>query len=65
MEDRNFRGYILSTTDKIQELRRECIQFGVPECVQDGYEEIIDRLICFLGVTDKQRELFWTLTDPE
>jgi len=65
MEDQSFRGCILSTADKIQELRRECEHFGVPECIQDGYEDIIDKLICLFGVTDKQRELFWTLTDPE
>lgn len=65
MEEQSFRGCILTTTDKIQELRRECEQFGVPECVQDGYEDIIDKLISLLGVTQKQRELFWTLTDPE
>lgn len=42
-----------------------CIQYGVPEKVQDGYEEIIDRLLICLGINQGQRELFWTLTDPD
>lgn len=65
MEEQNFRGCILTTADKIQTLRESCEKFGVPEYIQDGYEDIIDKLICLLGVTQKQRELFWTLTDPE
>ena len=61
MEEQSFRGCILETADKIRELRKQCYQ----EQIQDGYEDIIDKLICLLGVTEKQRELFWTLTDPE
>ena len=65
MEEQSFKGCILSTVDQIRNLRVDCNRFGVPERVQDGYESIIDHLICLLGVTQKQRELFWTLTDPE
>lgn len=65
MEEQSFRGCILDTADLIRELRKGCDKCGVPEFIQDGYENIIDKLICFLGVTSKQRELFWTLTDPE
>ena len=66
MEDQSFRGCILETTDKIRELRQKCRDvYDVPEEIQDGYEDIIDKLICFLGVTAKQRELFWSLTDPD
>ena len=65
MEEKSFRGCILGTADKIRDLRGDCFTYGVPEHIQDGYEDIIDKLICLLGVTDKQRELFWTLTDPE
>jgi hypothetical protein len=65
MEEQTFRGRILSTTDEIRGLREMCIQYGVPEKVQDGYEEIIDRLLICLGINQGQRELFWTLTDPD
>lgn len=65
MEDQSFKSCILETAGKIRELRENCYHFGVPEGIQDGYEDIIDKLICLLGVTAKQRELFWTLTDPE
>ena len=64
MEEQSFRGCILGTTDKLQELRKLCWQYGVPEHVQDGYEEVIDKLLIFIGISDKQRELFWTLADP-
>lgn len=59
------RKCIFSTIARIRLLRLACINDHVPEAVQDGYEEIIDQLICLLGITSKQRELFWTLTDPE
>lgn len=65
METPNFNSKILNLTSKIQDLRKGCDEFGVPTYIQDGYEEIIDNLICYLGVTAKQRELFWTITDPE
>lgn len=65
MEEQNFKGCILETTSKIRELREACNETYVPEFIQDGYEDIIDKLIGLLGVTQKQRELFWTLSDPE
>lgn len=65
MEEQSFRGRILGTADQIRGLREMCIQYGVPEKVQDGYEEIIDRLLVCLGINEGQRELFWTLTLPE
>lgn len=65
MEEQSFRGCILTTVGTIREIRKGCFRYGVPEFIQDGYEDIIDKLICLLGVTEKQRELFWTLTDPE
>jgi len=65
MEEKNFRGCILETADKIRELRLKCQIYAVPEQIQDGYEDIIDKLMSLLGATSKQKELFWTLTDPE
>lgn len=65
METKNFKVCVLCATDRIRELRQDCEKYKVPEHIQDGYEDIIDKLLCFLGITEKQKELFWTLTDPE
>lgn len=65
MEERRFKSCILDTAGKIQVLRISCSLCQVPEPVQDGYEEIIDKLISLLGATQKQRELFWSISDPE
>lgn len=65
MEERRFKSCILDTAGKIQELRISCQIHQVPEQIQDGYEEIIDKLIALLGATQKQRELFWSISDPE
>lgn len=64
MEEQSFRGCILEMTDKLQELRKLCWQYGVPDHIQDGYEEIVDKLLAHMGISEKQRELFWNLADP-
>lgn len=64
-QEQGSRSCILDTTAKIRSLRATVKATGTPESIQDGYEEIIDTLIGLLGASDKQKELFWTLSDPE
>ena len=64
-QEQSYRSCILDITEKLRSLRATVRATGTPEAIQDGYEEIIDHLIEKLGVSKKQRELFWTLADPE
>lgn len=65
MEEKKFKSCILETAGKIQGVRIYCrTHKEVPEWIQDTYEDIIDKLITLLGATDKQRDLFWSISDP-
>lgn len=66
MEEKLFNNCFLEITGRIQMIR-EGIQKGVlrnPEKIQDMYEDILDRVFVLLGATEKQRDFFWSISDP-
>lgn len=59
------RSCILELAGKIYMVRQRCLEERIPEDIQDTYEDVIDSILKFMGISEKQRDLFWTLTDTD